>query len=384
MSNSKKRILFVDDDVNFLEGLRRMLREQHQYWDMQFMYDTDEALRKIQDSQVDAVILDVKMPGTDGMELLKLIRESQAGRDVPVTMLTGSLEFDLKRRVLDLGATDLLDKPVNREDLLARIYAMLRLKASQDELKALNKTLDQKVRQRTAELELARLDVVWRLAKAGEFRDEETGDHVVRVGCYCRVIAEQIGMARSFVESIYLTGPLHDIGKIGIPDSILLNPGRLTPQEWRIMQRHCEIGAKILSEEPKEMTPFLQWRGGTFSEYSTGNSAGFLEMATSIAMYHHERWDGTGYPRTLAGDEIPLEARIASIADVYDALRSDRPYKDAYSHGEAMEIMRSEAAGKHFDPIVYEAFEAREDEFQQIRNDITNETSVTTEAALHV
>jgi response regulator RpfG family c-di-GMP phosphodiesterase len=282
---------------------------------------------------------------------------------------------ELKRKALDLGATDLLTKPVHLEDLSSRLNSVFRLKAYQDELKALNADLEQRVEYRTQDLKWARLDIIWRLAKAGEFRDEETGEHIVRVGCYCRILAEQIGMSRDFVESIFLTSPLHDIGKIGIPDSILLKPGRLTPQEREVMQCHCKIGANILLEEANGMKPFLEWQNVQVPSGHACFENMFMTMASSIAMHHHERWDGTGYPDSLAGEDIPLAARITGIVDVYDALRSDRPYKQAYSHADAMKIMRSEASASCFDPIVYEAFEATQDEFQRIRAE--NEELVT-------
>ncbi len=376
MPHNNKRILFVDDESNFLEGLKRGLHRNYRNWEMVFLQDPFNALAEARTTRFDAIVTDVQMPGMNGFDLLEALHQDQRTRDIPVIVLTGTDDRDLKRKALDLGATDLLTKPIHLEDLSARLNSVLRLKAYQDELKALNADLEQRVERRTRDLKWARLDIIWRLAKAGEFRDEETGEHIVRVGCYCRIIAEQIGMSRDFVEAIFLTSPLHDIGKIGISDSILLKPGRLTPQEREVMQCHCKIGANILLEEAKGMKPFLDWQNIQVPSGHTSFENGFMAMASSIAMHHHERWDGTGYPDALAGEDIPLEARIVGIVDVYDALQSDRPYKQAYSHAEAMKIMRSEASASCFDPVVYEAFEATQDEFQRIRAEIEEEMTV--------
>lgn len=376
MPHDNKRILFVDDESNFLDGLRRGLRGYRRDWEMVFIQDAVGALAEIRTTTFDAIVTDAQMPGMSGFDLLEALRQDQRTQDIPVIVLTGMDDRDLKRRALDLGATDLLAKPVHLEDLSARLNSALRLKAYQDELKALNANLEQRVERRTQDLKWAQRDIIWRLAKAGEFRDEETGEHIVRVGCYCRIIAEKIGMSLDFVEAIFLTSPLHDIGKIGIPDSILLKPGHLTPEERTVMQCHCKIGAKILLEEANGMKPFLEWQNADVPSGESGLGNKFLETASTIAMHHHERWDGTGYPEGLTGEDIPLEARIASLADVYDALRSDRPYKSAYSHAETMEIMWSEASANCFDPVAYEAFEASQDEFQQIRTEIKEEMTV--------
>ncbi|MGB2987639.1 MAG: response regulator, partial [Phycisphaerae bacterium] len=253
----KKRILFVDDEPNVLEGLRRMLRAQSARWDMRFVSSADEALDQIRQTWPDVLVSDVMMPGKDGFALLTELRESGRTKDMPVIMLTGVNAADVKRRALTLGATDLLNKPVEAEDLIARLQSVLRLKSYQDELKAQNEILDRRVRERTAELAASRLDIIWRLARAAEFRDEDTGNHVVRVGYYCRVLAEELGMQREFVETLFLASPLHDIGKIGVPDSILLKRGRLTTGEWEIMKKHCAIGEDILCQDSRPTNPFL-------------------------------------------------------------------------------------------------------------------------------
>jgi putative two-component system response regulator len=288
-------------------------------------------------------------------------------------MLTALTDEELKPVALDLGATDLLNKPVKREDLLARIRSVLRLKAYQDELETLNETLERRVVERTADLEESRLNMVWRLAKAGEYRDEATGNHVVRVGCYCRALAEELGMPRSSTEILFLTAPLHDIGKIGVPDSILRKPGKLTEEEQKIMQLHCVIGADILLREPRGMREFLEWLSVGRRDGVPQHTNRLLEVASSIALGHHERWDGMGYPQGLKGDGIPLEARITALADVYDALCSVRPYKPAYPEPQVLSILKEEARN-HFDPGVYAAFEKCAGEFSSIRTEFPDAT----------
>jgi response regulator RpfG family c-di-GMP phosphodiesterase len=374
MKATRKRILFVDDDPSFLDGLRRVLHGQRHVWDMAFVPGVDEAIAEMGKGAFDAIVTDVKMPGKDGFELLRVIHDSETHRDVPVIMLTGLGENELKALALNLGANDLLSKPVGEEDLLARLRSALHLKTVQDALKEVNATLEAKVAERTSELEQSRLDIIWRLAKAGEHRDEGTGSHIVRVGCYARLIAESLGLPRDSVEFLFLTTPLHDIGKIGIPDAILRKPGPLTPEERRTMQDHCVIGAEILLQEPKGMRPFLEWRGER-SVHSLLAAAGnrILAMAASIAMTHHERWDGKGYPMGLSGDDIPLNGRIAGVADVYDALCSHRPYKEAFPEEESLAILKADS-GKHFDPAVVSAFNRVFKEARAVRAEFPDES----------
>jgi len=357
----KRQIIFVDDDHLFLEGMKRLLHKERKVWDMFFVTSADEALAEIQKNNIDVVISDINMPGKDGFALVSALHSSESTRDIQVIIMTGAGEEDLKRRALELGASDLLNKPVNREDLIARIRNTLRIKSYQQRLKEQNSLLEEKVNERTADLEKSRLDIIWHLAKAGEYRDDDTGKHVARVGCYSRLLAEHLGMPSDFVENIFLTSPLHDIGKIGISDTILLKNAKLSSDEWEIMRKHCVIGRNILLEEPKE--PFLSWRIEHSIRESIDNP--LLNMGSVIAMTHHERWDGSGYPQGLKGEEIPLESRIVAISDVYDALCSKRPYKEAYNQDYALSIMK-EKNGDHFDPMVFACFEKLKDKFSEI------------------
>ena len=371
----KPTVLFVDDEPHVLIGLRRILATRCGHWDFRFLSDPRRALELALGGEVDVLVTDIRMPEMDGFAMLRAIRSNEATQDMPVTFLTGCLEDDVKRRALDQGATDLLNKPIVPEELIARIASMLRLHHYQDQLKGLNQTLEERIRTRTDELDRARLDIIWRLAKVGEFKDEETGGHVVRVGCYSRMLSEQIGMNRTFVEAIFLTSPLHDVGKLGVPDTILLKPGKLTSEEHKIMETHCEVGANILQEDPRGMRAFLQWRDQTRSLGDMGSQHLFLSMASDIARSHHERWNGSGYPNQLQGDQIPLAARIVGLADMFDALGSDRPYKEAYPHEKVMDILKCESQADAFDPMVYSAFLAVSERMRQVREDIDDSTS---------
>lgn len=362
----KRQILFVDDDANFLSSIRRMLRTQLAEWNLTFAHSADEAMKLASEAEFDVVVMDVQMPGKDGLALLEELRTTPTTADVPVVMLTGRADAALKRQALDLGATDLLDKPAEREDLVARVRSCLRIKRYQDELKAQNERLDRTIQERTSDLEFSRIEIILRLAKAAEFRDEETGNHVIRVGCYARLLAEQLGMDGAAMQMLLLAAPLHDIGKIGIPDEILLKPGKLTKEEWETMKRHCVIGAEILLHDPKAVDAFMEWQSTNAIRADDRPENPVLHMASVIAASHHEKWDGSGYPQGLSGEAIPIDGLIVALADVYDALRSERPYKRAMSPEKAVEVIQ-EGVGQHFSPEVAAAFELVREEFEAVR-----------------
>lgn len=362
----KPHIVFVDDDPHFLDAIRRMLRADQGRWEMTFVTSVDDALKQVESGKVDTIVSDVMLPVKGGFDLLKTLSDLDAVRHLPVIMMTGAEESDLKRRALDLGATDLLSKPIDPEDLIARLRNALRLKAYQDEIFAHNEILEQKVRERTSALNASRLDLIWRLGKVAEFRDEQTGNHVLRVGACCRVLAETLRLTPDVADMLFLTSPLHDIGKIGIPDKILLKPGKLTPDEWDVMKQHCALGAKILRHDVWSLPPWLVAGVRGFQIGGEEDDNPLLKMASSIALTHHEWWDGTGYPKGLAGEAIPLEARIVAVADVYDALFAVRPYKPAFPEEMVLAIMKQKV-GKHFDPQVYDAFEKSIERLTAIR-----------------
>ncbi|HBD08346.1 MAG TPA: two-component system response regulator, partial [Syntrophobacteraceae bacterium] len=344
---------------------RRALHSHQGAWNISFLTRAKAALAHLADHEVDTIVTDVQMPEMDGFELIRQIREERGRLDIPIIVVTGLGDAALKRRALDLGATDLLSKPVSREDLIARVQSALRIKWQQDELKAYSEGLERLVAERTLELADSRLDVLWRLGKAAEYRDKDTGQHIIRVSLYCRVLAEALGLDRDFTDAIFLTSPLHDIGKMAIPDAILLKPGKLSDSEWVVMKCHCEAGAQILCDESLGMKIYFELQGREGGPRH--QAVPLLQTAATIARSHHERWDGNGYPKGLIGEAIPLEGRIVALSDVYDALSSKRPYKAALPEAEVITVLKAEA-GKHFDPAVHAAFEGLVGIFREIRH----------------
>lgn len=365
-NRAKQNILFVDDNINIHRGIDRLLRQKRVEYSFYFSSGVDEALVLMKEREIDAVISDIKMPGRDGFDFVRQLRKTPKWRDLPIVMLTGQDSPKLKSKALDAGATDLLNKPVNLEDLLARIRSMLCIKKRQDKLQQQKNDLEQVLRKRTETLESTQLDMIWRLGKMAEFRSEESGNHMIRVGHYSRILAEKLGLSYRDQEMIFMTSPLHDVGKIAIPDSILFKKGRLSSSEWETMQTHCIIGQKILAHQPEQGRPVCQGREHICESYEQENNP-FLEMAADIAGSHHEQWLGGGYPRGLVREAIPLAARIAAVSDVYDALRSKRVYKAAISHTEALMIMGAEN-GIRFDPCIFNAFEQCLTTFQEIQH----------------
>jgi len=378
---SKPRILFVDDDHHFREGLRLTLRPYQKEWDVIFAESVDDALAQARQTSPDVIVSDVNMPRRSGLDLLSEIKEDPRLKELPVIILTGNAELDLKRRALDLGATDLLNKPFQREDLFARLRNAIRLKSYEDQLRDHNQKLETAVQDRTRALEASKRGILWRLAKAGEFRDEETGNHVARVACTSQLVAKALGLEDALAEAIFLTSPLHDIGKIGIPDNILLKPGPLTPEEMDVMRTHCLIGAAILLEQPTGFGDFGEAFLGTDHDVDIQSDV-LLQTASEICLTHHERWDGEGYPDRLGGDAIPVSGRIVAISDVYDALRSERPYKKAFTVEKALHIIH-ESRGTHFDPDVCDAFAEIQNDIEDIRDQLA-EPSTTTDDRVSV
>lgn len=306
-----------------------------------------EALALALTEQPDLILLDVMMPDMDGFETVTQLKADPLTRPVPVIMITALNDRESKQRALEAGAEEFLTKPIDRADLNVRVRNLLRLKEYGDFLVEHNRRLDEQVRERTAQLEEAYRDTVFTLVRAAEQKDEETGHHVRRISHYCRLLAEAMHLPVEFQDLIYHASPMHDIGKIGIADHVLLKPGGFTPEEWAIMRTHCILGASILAS----------------------GSSPYVRMGAEIALNHHERWDGSGYPSGLKGEAIPLSARIMQICDVYDALRSKRPYKPPIDHQRSVEII-SRGDGRvepgHFDPAVLAGFVANANHFGDI------------------
>jgi putative two-component system response regulator len=327
------RILLIDDQVENVALLRRLLKHAG-YTSVAETSDPLRARELFEVFRPDLICLDLHMTPVDGFEVLaELGALIPAGSYLPFLVLTGDSSAASKQRALSLGANDFVTKPFDVDEVLLRIHNLLVPRFMHLELAGYNQHLERQVRDRTRALEESRLDVLERLGRAAEFRDDETGHHTRRVGRTAGFLAESLGVDRAEVELITRAAPLHDIGKIGIPDQILLKPGKLTPEEFEVMKRHCSIGAEILA----------------------GGRSSLIQMAEEIALHHHERWDGTGYPAGLKEDSIPLAARVVGLADVFDALTHSRPYRAAWPLDAVLSALYHQA-GAHFDPAVVDAF----------------------------
>ena len=368
---SAARILIIDDEPINVKVVCRYLREAG-YKNCTATNDSKSAVDLIRTEQPDLVLLDLMMPEVDGLQILRLVRQDRDLQQMPIVVLTATDDRSTKQAALELGANEFLTKPVDPTDLLPRIRNVLTVKAYQDHLTNYARELERKVQERTAELEASRLEVIYCLGRAAEYRDNETGRHIIRVGRYVGVIARAYGLDENTVRLLENAAPLHDMGKIGIPDAVLLKPGRLDEAEIEIMRRHTEYGCDIVSTMNRE-----EWRGFAMhtslgADFMFKTCSPILKVASIIAMTHHERWDGAGYPRGLKGEEIPLEGRITAIADVFDALSTKRPYKKSLPVEECFRIMQ-ENRGTHFDPRVLDAFFASTDEILTIRVDYADE-----------
>lgn len=360
---STARVMIVDDEPLNVTVVRKFLqRAGYEHFDE--VTDATQAIARVYSEEPDVLLLDLMMPGVSGLEILAAVRADPHLSSLPILILTASCDRETKAEALNLGATDFLAKPVDPVELVPRVRNALMVKNREDALEEL-------VAKRTVELERSRREVIHCLARAAEFRDNDTGRHVLRVGKYVGLIASQLGMTASECEQIELAATLHDIGKIGIPDAILLKPGKLDPDEFELMQKHSSYGEKIVSAmDTTELAAFFG-HAKFGSEIIGECSSPILQIASRISLTHHERWDGTGYPLGLAGESIPIEGRITAIADVFDALSSRRPYKAPFPLVDCLTIME-EGRGKHFDPTILDAFFARQEEVVAVRNEFAD------------
>ena len=361
LGNQQYTLLVVDDSEMNRDILFRRL--QRQGYGVQTASHGQQALETLKKRAIDLVLLDIMMPVMDGYQVLRAMKDDDALRHTPVIVVTALDQMDSAAQCIELGAEDYLPKPFNSVILNARINACLEKKRWHDQESKLrrhiqehNERLEERVGEQVAAISQAQLSAIFAMSKLAESRDPETGEHLERLREYCRVLAKDLAylpkyaeiITPDYVDSLCAASPLHDIGKVGVPDNILLKPGPLSDEEWEVMRLHPKIGADTLRAV----------------EANQPNNA-FIRIGIEIAECHHEKWDGSGYPSQLMGDNIPLSARILALGDVYDALRSKRPYKQPFGHEKSRSII-AEGGGRHFDPEVLKSFLQREEVFDAI------------------
>ncbi len=341
-------ILIVDDERAVLDSLKALLTRTG--YTVQTVQDASRAVETAKELLPDLLLLDIHMPGKSGLQIIREMKQDAKLDHIPIIIVTGVNDQSSRVEALQLGADDYLVKPPHIAELKARVKNLIKVKAFNDYLLDNKAVLEKMVEVRTQqlndtvhELKQASYDTVLRLARAAEFRDEDTSFHLQRMGGYAGILAREVGFSSEEAQNIQFASLVHDIGKMGVPDNILMKPGKLTAEEWVVMKKHPEFGAHILD----------------------GTQSDLLKMGKMIALTHHERWDGKGYPEGLEGEEIPIEGRIAAIADVFDALSSDRVYRKAFSIEQSFSILLEER-GTHFDPELLDAFIAMKPKILEI------------------
>ncbi len=340
-------VVIIDDQSTGRKILEELVRTIEPGLIVESYPEPYAALGRISEHTPDLVLTDYKMPGIDGVEFTRRVRAIPGCADVPIIMVTVVEDLRIRYNALEAGATDFLTRPIDHYECRARCRNLLTLRKQQKIIKDRAKWLEQQVAVATGQIRTREQETLLRLAKAGEYRDEETGNHIFRMARYCRLLAEELGLTGAECDEIELAAPMHDIGKIGIPDGILLRRGRLTTAEFEIIKAHPAIGYEILKDSPSK----------------------YLQLGAVIAYGHHEKFDGSGYPMRLSGEEIPLAARIVAVADVYDALTSVRPYKEAWTSFQAVHYINRQK-GAHFCPSCVEAFLARLDQIRRIQEEL--------------
>ncbi len=342
-------VVVIDDTDTNIILLKALLARLGDVTCSTFM-DPVEGLEFVLSREPDLLIVDYMMPKLDGLQVVEAVRAKPSLDDMPILMVTAFNEREVLYKALEKGATDFLSKPMDRVEFSSRVRNMLALRKSYLMLKDRAVQLAVEVEKATALVRERERETIYRLAKSAEFRDPETGAHILRMAHYSKLVGRELGLSSSTQELLLQAAPMHDVGKLGTPDHILLKPGKLTPEEFEVMKKHAAIGYEILK----------------------GSNSPMLQMAAEIAWSHHERYDGSGYPRALKGEAIPLSGRIVALADVFDALTSNRPYKRAWSLDEAKDFMLKQR-GAHFDPGCFDVFFGHWDEVVQIHHRFRDE-----------
>lgn len=352
----KSNLLFLDDEENILNSIKRMLFTTRNDWNLYFATDALLAFKILEEVNIDLIVTDARMPIMNGGEFLLELQKNKNTREIPAIMLTGYAENDIRKAALEAGIVEFLLKPIIPEEFILRLKNVLRLKKISDELKTKNE-----------ELYKTRLQIIRRLGKAAEYKDNETGLHVIRVAHYSLELAKLLGLDLDSQELIFQAAPMHDIGKIGVPDAILTKPGKLNEEEFEIIMHHPHNGSNIF--EPLSKSDLEVYRTHTIigQDILGEEDTPLLKMAGVIAKTHHEKWDGTGYPNSLKGDIIPIEGRIVAVADIFDALSTKRHYKPAFPIDECTKIIK-ELSGNHLDPILVKLFIENLNIFLEIKN----------------
>ncbi len=354
-TDAKQATIMIIDDTPANLDLLQILLQERGYSVMAFPRGA-MALNAALKHPPDLIMLDINMPEMDGFEVCRRLKASDSLKHIPVLFISALDATEEKVKAFSVGGVDYVTKPFQIDEVNARVETHIRLVRMQNELMRYNRQLEDLVQEKVKDIEESHHATILAMVKLAENRDDNTGRHIDHTRFLCKILAEKLMsnpdyskyISGRYVENIYNAAPLHDIGKVGIPDNILLKPGRLTDDEWMIMKRHTLIGAETL-----------------LAVHSQHIRNIFINMGISIARSHHEKWDGSGYPEGLKGEDIPLSARIMAIVDVYDALRSQRPYKEAFSHEKSMQIIRS-GTGTHFDPDIVDAFHLLAEEIKKM------------------
>ena len=339
----RSSIFIVDDQLTNLKLMEIILREEG-FTNLTLIQNPADVLKHFKNNPPAIMLLDFNMPGMNGFEVIEQLNNNLPNSLPPIVFITAETSNNIRARAFEQGVLDFINKPFQKVELLSRVKNLLALENAHRKLELKNNNLEEMVEIRTHELRKTQRDIVQKLGRAAEFRDNETGAHIIRMSNISALLAGQLGFSAEEVENVLFASPMHDIGKIAIPDHILLKPGKFSPDEWSIMKTHTTIGATILS----------------------GNNSKLLTLASEIALSHHEKWDGSGYPHGLAGNGIPLSCRIVAIADAFDALLSDRPYKKAWCLDDALDYI-NEKSGEHFDPKVVSTFNSHLPQILEIR-----------------